>query len=154
MLIVIIQKKRLRKSLRGKLPIKRFIVTFLILIGVTFLTSLFITHVGISAYILSIRYSMIGFFIFILFFVLKFIEEGEQEMDMAKRYSGIIRKILTGALIRRGIIRLMPNLLTRVGYSQWNVEGGVGIAPPAVYYTQYNEGYVRNQFLFERPISL
>jgi len=48
----------------------------------------------------------------------------------------------------------MPNLLTRVGYSQWNVEGAVGIAPPAVYYTQYNEGYVRNQFLFERPISL
>ena len=103
---------------------------------------------------MSIRYSMIGFFIFILFFVLKFVEQGEQEMDMVKRYSGIIKKILTGALIRRGVIRLMPNLLTRVGYSQWNVEGAIGIAPPAVYYTQYNEGYIRNQFLFERPISL
>jgi len=154
LLAYIIQKNKLWKSLRGKLPIKRFIILFLILIGGIGLISLFITDVGISAYIMSIRYSMIGFFIFILFFVLKFIEQGEQEMDMVKRYSDIIKKILMGALIRWWIIRLMPNLLTRVGYSQWNVEGAVGIAPPAVYYTQYNEGYVRNQFLFERPISL
>jgi hypothetical protein len=29
----------------------------------------------------------------------------------------------------------------------------MNIAPPAAYYSQYNQGYVRNQFLFERPIS-
>ena len=75
-------------------------------------------------------------------------------MDTIKRYSNIIKKILIGALIWRGIIRLLPNVLDHFGYNQYNVEGAVGIAPPAVYYTQYNEGYVRNQFLFERPISL
>ncbi|PJA48376.1 MAG: hypothetical protein CO170_02950, partial [candidate division SR1 bacterium CG_4_9_14_3_um_filter_40_9] len=102
LLAYIIQKNKLWKSLRGKLPIKRFIILFLILIGGIGLISLFITDVGISAYIMSIRYSMIGFFIFILFFVLKFIEQGEQEMDMVKRYSDIIKKILMGALIRWG----------------------------------------------------
>jgi len=156
-LIYIIQKnpeRSGRKSLRKKLPIKRFIVLFISLIVSIGLISLCITGTGINAFILSIRYSMIGFFIFILFFVLKFIEQGEQGMDMIKRYNNIIKKILIGALIRRWIIRLMPNLLDHFGYNQYNVEGAIGIAPPAAYYTQYNEGYVRNQFLFERPISL
>jgi hypothetical protein len=54
---------------------------------------------------------MIGFFIFILFFTLKFIEQGEQEMNMVKRYNNIIKKILIGALIWRGVIRLMPNIM-------------------------------------------
>ena len=143
-----------RKPLRDKLPIRRFIILFVLLIWGIGILSLFITDVGLSAYALSIRYSMIGFFIFILFFVLAYIQQDEQEMDMVKRYNSIIKKILIGAVIRRGIIRLMPNLLDHFGYNQYNVEGKIWIAPPATYYTQYNEGYVRNQFLFERPISL
>jgi hypothetical protein len=47
----------------------------------------------------------------------------------------------------------MPNLLKFAGYNQFNYEGDVGIAPPAVYYTQFDSGFARNQFLFERPIS-
>jgi hypothetical protein len=68
---------------------------------------------------------MIGFFIFILFFVLAYIQQDEQEMDMVKRYNSIIKKILIGAVIRRGIIRLMPNLLDHFGYNQYNVEGKI-----------------------------
>jgi len=39
-------------------------------------------------------------------------------------------------------------------YDQWTYEWEVWFQPPAVYYTQYNEWFVRNQFVFERPISL
>lgn len=47
----------------------------------------------------------------------------------------------------------MPNMLKFFGYNQFSYEGDVGIAPPAAYYTQLDTGFVRNQFLFERPIS-
>jgi hypothetical protein len=117
------------------------------------LITLLFTHTGLSAYIISIKYSMLGFFIFILFFTLKYIEQGEQNMDTIQRYNSIIKKILVRGLIRWGVIRLMPNIMKYAGYNQHNLEGAIGIAPPAAYYTQYNEGYVRNQFLFERPIS-
>jgi hypothetical protein len=75
-------------------------------------------------------------------------------MDMIKRYTGIIQKILIRSLVRRGIIWLLPGVIERAGYDRYNYEGAVGIAPPVAYYTQYNEGYIRNQFLFERPITL
>lgn len=64
-----------------------------------------------------------------------------------------MKTLLIRGLIRRGIIRLMPNLLKFAGYNQFNYEGDVGVAPPAAYYTRYDQGLVRNQFLFERPIS-
>lgn len=153
-LIYTIQQHRLRKWLRKNLPIKQFTILFLVVIAITAIISLLINHTGLNAYILSIKYSLIGFFIFIVFFTIKFIEEGNQDMEMAKRYSNIIKKILIFALMWRWVIRLMPNIMRYVGYDQYNVEWKMWIAPPAAYYTQYNEGYVRNQFLFERPISL
>jgi O-antigen ligase len=47
----------------------------------------------------------------------------------------------------------MPRLLEFGGYNQYNYEWDIDIAPPAVYYSQYNQWYARNQFIFERPIS-
>jgi hypothetical protein len=51
------------------------------------------------------------------------------------------------------VIWAVPRLLTFVWYDQYSYEWKVGMAPPTTYYTQYNEWYSRNQFLFERPIS-
>ncbi len=102
---------------------------------------------------MSIRYSMIGFLIFIVFFTITILFFGAREINLVKRYSRIMKTLLVGSLIRRGILRLIPNLLKFAGYNQWNYEGDVGIAPPAAYYTQFDSGYTRNQFLFERPIS-
>jgi hypothetical protein len=47
----------------------------------------------------------------------------------------------------------MPNALKFVGYDWHAYEGTLGSRPPAAYYTLINQGFVRNQFLFERPIS-
>ncbi|MDR2415239.1 MAG: hypothetical protein LBD75_01110 [Candidatus Peribacteria bacterium] len=47
----------------------------------------------------------------------------------------------------------MPNGLKFFGYDHFTFEGTIGARPPAAYYTLINKGFVRNQFLFERPIS-
>jgi hypothetical protein len=153
MTIYHIQTKKLRKSLWKSFPVKNFTIIFGITLIITAIVSLFINSGGLGIYIMSIKYSMIGFLIFILFFTIHFLIKKEQENDIVQRYGKLIKKILIWGFIRRGIIRLMPNILRHVGYNQYNYEGAVGISPPAAYYTQYNEGYIRNQFLFERPIG-
>lgn len=141
------------KSFFEKFPLKNFVRVFLATIIVSFLVSVFINHTGIGTFIMSIRYSMIGFLIFIIFFTLTLLFFGTREINLVKRYGRIIKTLLVWSLVWRGILWLMPNLLKLGGYNQWNFEGDVGIAPPAVYYTQFDSGYARNQFLFERPIS-
>ncbi len=146
-------KQKKFRSFFEKFPLKNFVRMFLATIIVSFLVSIFINGSGIGTWIMSVRYSMIGFFIFIIFFSITTIFFGTREFNLVKRYSKIMKTLLIGSLIRRGIIRLMPNLLKFAGYNQFNYEGDVGIAPPAAYYTRYDQGLVRNQFLFERPIS-
>lgn len=158
--IYLVQKHKLWSPLRKKIPIKGFIIIFAVTLLVTFCISTFINHTPISTYIMSIRYSMMGFLIFIIFFVNSYILEWEKEtsvpqggVDTVQRYTNGIKKILFWAIIRRGIIWLVPRTLEFAGYSKYTYEGNINSAPPTNYYTQYNEGYVRNQFLFERPIT-
>lgn len=153
-LTYIINKNKLRLTLRKRIPIKWFILIFTATLLVTFIVSIFINNVTLSTYIISIKYSMIGFLIFIIFFLITFLLWEEKDIDIIKRYGSVIKKILWFALIWRGIIWLIPRLLEFGWYNQYNYEWEIWISPPAVYYTQYNQWYVRNQFLFERPISL
>lgn len=146
-------KQKQLKSFFETFPLKDFVRVFLATILVTFLVSVFINGSGVGTWIMSIRYSMIGFLIFIVFFALSILFFGAREINLVKRYSRIMKTLLVGSLIWRGILWLMPNLLKFSGYNQYNYEWDVGIAPPAVYYTQYDSGYARNQFVFERPIS-
>ena len=148
-----LRRRKIREARWTTLPIKKFVMGFVITIAVSFIVSLFINQSGLSMYFISIRYSMTGFFTFIVFFVLAYMFFGTREMNLTKRYAKVMKTLLVCSLARRGIIWLMPNLLSHVGYNQYNYEWTVGIAPPAAYYTQYDSGYVRNQFLFERPIS-
>ena len=146
-------KKKNLKAFFEKFPLKNFVRVFIATIVVTFLISVFINHTGVGAWIMSVRYSMIGFLIFIIFFAITVLFFGAREINLVKRYSRIMKTLLVASLCRRGMLWLIPNLLKFAGYNQFNYEGGVGVAPPAVYYTQFDSGYVRNQFLFERPIS-
>ncbi len=82
---------------------------------------------------------MIGFLIFIIFFTITTLFFGAKESNLIKRYSRIIKTLLIRSLVWRGIIWLMPNLLKFAGYNQFNYEGDVGIAPPAAYYTRYDQ---------------
>ena len=141
------------KEFFEKFPLKNFVRVFIATIVVSFLVSVFINHTWVGTWLMSVRYSMIGFLIFIVFFTVSILFFGAREINIVKRYSRLMKTLLVGSLIWRGILWLIPNLLKFGWYNQYNYEGDVGIAPPAAYYTQYNSGYARNQFLFERPIS-
>lgn len=146
-------KNKNLKSFFEKFPLKNFVRVFLGTVVVSFLVSVFINSTGVGTWIMSVRYSMIGFLIFIIFFAITILFFGAREVNLIKRYSRVIKTLLIGSLVWRCMLWLMPNLLKFAWYNQWNYEGDVGIAPPAAYYTRYDQGLVRNQFVFERPIS-
>lgn len=143
---------KLWKQLLEKLNIKWFLILTIAFGVLGVLNGLAISQTGISATIISLRYSIAGFVIFLVFSVVSwgFLD---QKFALEKWWSKIIGWLLWGSLFWWAIIFFVPRVLEFAWYNQYNYEGDVGIAPPAAYYSQYNQGYVRNQFLFERPIS-
>ena len=150
---IFLRKRKIRQARRHTLPIKKFVIWTGIAIGIALLVSLLINQSGLAITIMSLRYSMTGFIIFIVFFALAYLFFWTKEINLVKRYAHAIKTLLVLSIIRRGVIWLIPNLLKFAGYNQYNYEWGMDVAPPAAYYTQYDSGYVRNQFVFERPIS-
>ena len=146
-----IEKEKIKKMWED-FPLKRFVIVFCLTILVAFVISLF--NSSISNFVLSIRYSMFWYFIFILFYVISYLFFNLKSEKIAERYSKIMKRVLWWALIWWGIIRLCPAFIELFGYNQRNYEWKVWEQPPVAYYTQYKDGLVRNQFLFERPISL
>jgi len=67
---------------------------FLATIVVSFLISVFINHSGVGTWIMSVRYSMIGFLIFIIFFTITILFFGAREINLVKRYSRIMKTLL------------------------------------------------------------
>lgn len=136
---------------RDKFPLKKFLIMFFATLAITFAVSLFTAD--ISRYILSIRYSMFGFFIFLVFFLL-----GKQFLvwkmeNLSNFFVKTVKWIIGLWLFRWFMLWIAPGSITHFGYTLDSFEWKVGMNPPAVYHTQYKTGFVRNQFLFERPIS-
>ena len=144
------------KSVCDRLGITWFAIGTLSLAAFIFLVSLFITDVSIGTTIISLRYSITGFIIFVAFALVSFKyfpKANLEDSHIETRYTKVIKWLLVGSIFWWIIIYFVPRLLEFAGYNKTNYEGDIWISPPAVYYSQYNEGYVRNQFLFERPIS-
>ena len=146
-----IEKEKIKKMWE-EFPLKRFVIVFCLTILVAFVISLF--NSSISNFVLSARYSMFWYFIFVLFYIISYLFFNIRAEKLGEWYTKIIKWILWWALIRWWIIRLCPAFIELFWYNQWNYEWKVWEQPPVAYYTQYKDGYVRNQFLFERPISL
>lgn len=102
---------------------------------------------------MAMRYDYTGFIIFIISFVLGRWFLREQDRDIPEWISKVLKTMLIAALARRWIVFFLPRLLEFAGYNSGIFEGEVGMAPPTTYYTEVNQGYPRNQFLFERPTS-
>lgn len=152
----LLKQKRLRSFIET-FPAKRFLRAFLITLWVVLIVSLFLTKSGLTVTLMSIRYTFSGFFIFLLFFALGRIfftkNDVEKQNKLLYRYSKIIKTLLFLGILRWGMIRLVPRTMTFFGYNEYNFEGNVGVRPPVTYRTQLNQWFVRNQFIFERPIS-
>jgi ethanolamine transporter EutH len=89
---------------------------------ITLIVSVGINHTGIGTRLMSVRYSMIGFLIFLVFFTVTLLFFGAREINLVKRYAKLIKTLLVLGLCRWGIIWLMPNLLKFAGYNQFNYE--------------------------------
>jgi len=152
-LIWFLNKRKIREARWKTSPIKEFILRSGITILLILIVSLLVHQSGIAITIMSLRYSMTGFIIFIVFFAFAYLFFWTREFRIITRYARVMKTLLIASIARRGIIWLMPNLLGKVGYNQFNYEWDIGVAPPAAYYTQFDSGYVRNQFVFERPIT-
>jgi len=114
-------QKQLR-SFFAQFPLKTFLRIFIATVIITAIVSIGINGTGISTRIMSVRYSMIGFFIFMLFFALTLLFFDTKKINLIARYGRIIKALLVGSLIWRGILWLMPNVLQLAGYNQFNYE--------------------------------
>ena len=130
----------------------RFFLFFLVASAMAFLLAVGIQKVGLGTFILSFKYNLLGFLIFLLGVgLVRFTPF--PSFNFAKWYQKVLKAVVYGAFVWRAIIYLIPGLLKFAGYSRESFEGTLDANPPAVYLTQINHGLVRNQFLFERPIS-
>lgn len=146
------RKHRLWQQLLNKLSVKWFVIILILFWILALLNGLAITQTWIWATVMSLRYSITGFVIFLVFSVISR-EFLDQKYALERWYSKIIWRLIWGSLFWWAVVYFIPRLLEFAWYNQYNYEWDVNIAPPAAYYSQYNQWYVRNQFLFERPIS-
>ena len=86
-----VEKEKIKKMWED-FPLKRFVIVFCLTIFVAFVISLF--NSSISNFVLSIRYSMFGYFIFILFYVISYLFFNLKSEKIAERYSKIIKRVL------------------------------------------------------------
>lgn len=147
------QHKDELKARRQALPIKNIVRATGIGIVVAWLIGLTLTPSSLTEYLMAMRYDYTGFVIFIISFIGWRWFLREQDRDLPVWISKVLKTMLIAALIRRWVIFFLPRLLEFAGYNSGTFEGEVGMAPPTTYYTDVNQWYPRNQFLFERPTS-
>ncbi|NOZ44784.1 MAG: hypothetical protein GXP45_06710 [bacterium] len=152
-ILIFFWKQHKMRTFLETFPIKKFLRAFIITLIVVLFVSLLFTHSGITNTLLSIRYTFSGFFIFLLFFALGRTFFGKEKDQIILRYVKIVKSLLLLGIMRWAIIWIVPKLPTFFGYNMGSFEGQVGAKPPVTYYTQLNHGFIRNQFIFERPIS-
>ena len=86
-----VEKEKIKKMWED-FPLKRFMIVFCLTILVAFVISLF--NSSISNFVLSIRYSMFGYFIFILFYMISYLFFNLKSEKIAERYTKIMKRVL------------------------------------------------------------
>lgn len=146
-----VDKQKIQKMWKD-FPLKTFVCVFLITLFVAFVLSFF--NSTIVNFVVSVRYSMFWFFLFLLFYVISYLFFDDKSENLILWYNRVIKWILIWSLAWWAAIWLIPWVVENFWYNQRNFEWDIWIKPPVAYYTQYQDGFIRNQFLFERPISL
>lgn len=129
----------------------RFLIYFALTVVVFCLLAIVVQKLGIGTFLLSAKYDLFWFLIFIIGVGLASYLSSSKKFT--QRYQKLLKWVIVGGFFWWILVYLMPNALKFFGYSHFAYEGTLESRPPAVYYTQISQGHVRNQFLFERPIS-
>jgi len=132
----------------------------ILLIGVSSLCmviAFLLQHASIKAFVLSFKYDLLPLRILGLGMGLGYFYFTEKDQELILFYRKLIKVVLFWGLFWWMILYFIPQTLRHLGYSPYNPEGLIGQAPPAAYYTNiyphFENSYVRNSFLFERPIT-
>lgn len=128
-------------------------VVFVSLVVVTFLINYFLIWTSIWEYVMAFRYDFLWFLIFFVVYRLCGFLNKEKLYPIILFYWLVVKVVLIFSLFWYFVILTVPGGLGLFGYDNNIFEWEVWQAPPAAYYTQYNQWLVRNQSLFERPIS-
>ena len=151
-----VSRKLLLKNIQSKFIIQ-FLLIFIITTIIFLLLAVWLQHVWIKAFMLSVKYDLFWFFVFGIWICLALLFFTEKDKDLLQLYNRLIIRSLWIWLFWRFIIRLMPNILKYVWYDPQSYEWTIWHNPPAAYYTKiypfFDGSYVRNSSLFERPIS-
>ncbi len=128
-------------------------LTFITWVVLTFIINFFVLWTSLSDYVMAFRYDFLWFVIFFLFYHLWNFLEDQQIENILFFFWKTIKVLLVIAFFWYMLIMVKPWALWPLGYDNKIFEWEVWKAPPAVYYTQQNQGFPRNQVLFERPIN-
>lgn len=128
-------------------------ITFVAMVVISLLISILINKISLGQFVLAFKYDFLGYMIFFLFYHLWFYLNKEFVEKIITFYLRFVKVLLVVALIWYSIIVVKPGFFKLFGYDRNANEWMLWQRPPVVYYTQMNHGYVRNQFLFERPIT-
>lgn len=123
------------------------------LVGLMVMIDIGILHQSFGTLFAAIKYDVLWFIIFFVALHSSDVLDAKAKHNLLYWYLKIIKYLLLLALLRYFIILIKPGTLKLFGYDNTVFEGIVGQKPPAVYYNHINQGIVRNQFIFERPIS-
>lgn len=137
---------------REQFPLKKYSIVFIVSIIFILFVWTTLTNSGFTTTIMSLRYSMTWFALFIIWFILAVFFIKEKNISREKRYIKTIKYLLIGWLIWRWLVYFLPAFIELFGYNKRVFEWQVWQQPPAVYYSNITQWMVRNQFLFERPI--
>lgn len=128
-------------------------IMFVALVVVTFVINYFFKNIPIWQFVLAFKYDFIGFMIFFIFYNSSFFQDKDFLKNILWFYWKTIKWILVLSLIWYCVIIFKPWTLKLFWYDRNINEWSLWIRPPAVYYTRWTDWLVRNQFLFERPIT-
>jgi len=151
-----LKKQRIQTLLSDPVSLV-FLFSSFVLLLFSWISSL-VNNVSPFLWLTSLKYSFFPFLVFFSFyFPLRYqLFSFSSSPLSSKKTLSFVSSTLTICLLAGLVWYLMlatkPWTLRYVGYDPLSYEGVVWEAPPTVYRSDYNMGYARNQFLFERPI--
>lgn len=154
--VVLTSQLRAKKSLFSVLRDRRFLAFVtgrMVALIVAAITSLGIHHQSIGQLLLAFKYDFLGFAVATIFVFFGYQTTFERLNAFMQFFKKLLLRALIVSLVRYAIISVKPGFLKLFGYTTAVYEGQVDQQPPAVYRSQYDVGYARNQFVFERPVA-
>ncbi len=90
-----------------QLEVFRFFVFFLVACGISFFLAVFVQKVGLGTFILSFKYNLLGFLIFLLGGGLACVLPSGRT-HFANRYQKLLKRVVYGGFIWWGVIYFIP----------------------------------------------